>query len=504
MRLADREQTKLIEKLSVQEFEISEELLMESAGIVAARELEQAFYPELNNGHLAVVCGSGNNAGDALVMARHLYSAGYRDLSVFYFAPLEQRSELFKTQLKRCQLQGLKLFDLSVDFNLIEKIKSCSLIVDGIFGIGLNREIKGEFAKIIELLNQSKKPIVSLDIPSGLDCDTGRVLGICVKAQMTFSFAHAKPGFFIGEASSLTGRLRILPIGVPYELTRKLANQYFLFTEKLAKRYLPKRTRLSHKADYGHCLVLAGRSSYWGAAVLSSMSAYRVGAGYVSLASFDQAQKIVVEIPEVLIEPKITIELLKAKKYNSIVVGPGLGVGPQTAELIKNLKNLNFQNVVIDADAITTCAQENLFPLPSQWVMTPHAGELSRVLGVSSEEIQRDRLKYSKMAAEKTGCLVLLKGYRSILADTSRAMIVMSGNSALAKAGTGDVLAGMIGGLMAQGIPNVQATSTAAYLHGRLADEWVQMGYDKRSLVASDLQQMLPSLIHRLSTGALG
>jgi hydroxyethylthiazole kinase-like uncharacterized protein yjeF len=501
VRLASIEQCKKIDELSQTEFHLPSEVLMEAAGVSAAREIEQAYFPEINRGRISIVCGPGNNGGDGLVIARHLHSAGYRDLAVFLLG--SSRSKLYQEQLTRLHLQGINVTDAGREPKTLEKIKSSSLIVDAIFGIGLNQKVSEEFASAIQLMNQSKVPIVSIDTPSGLDCDRGVILGAAVRASMTLSFGLGKPGFFISEGPATVGRLRILPIGFPYELLRKIATTRFGFTDKIARRYLPKRSDQSNKTKHGHALLLAGRSGSWGAAVLSATSAFRMGAGYVSLASFDDASKVIGEIPEAFILPSIEDQFLEAQKFTAVGIGPGLGVNEKTAELLKKLMKLQIQNVVVDADAITVCAQYKLFPLPKTWVITPHAGELSRILSISSEQIEQNRIAAAEAAAKFVGCHVLLKGYRSVLADDKRSLIILSGNSALAKAGTGDVLTGMITGLLAQNVPVVQATATAAYLHGRLADEWVKSGSDKRSLLASDLRDQLPSLMARLMSGAL-
>ncbi len=503
MRLASREQSKKIDELSQKEFHLPSEVLMEAAGVSAAREIEQAFFPEMNRGRVSIVCVPGNNGGDGLVIARHLHSAGYRDLAIFLLSPKKSQTPLFQEQLVRLQLQGINVTDVLEEPNAFEKIKSSNLVIDALFGIGLNQKVTAEFAQAIQLMNQVKVPVVSLDAPSGLDCDTGMVLGVAVKASMTLSFGLAKPGFFISEGPSHIGRLRILPIGFPYELLRKIATTRFGFTDKIAKRYLPSRSDLGNKSNYGHALILAGREGYWGSAILSSTSAFRIGAGYVTLASFDDASRVVNDSPEALVLPCYNDRILDNQKITAVGVGPGLGVSEKTAKLIEQLKKRNIQNVVIDADAITTCVEYQLFPLLKSWVMTPHTGELSRILGIRSEQIEQDRILAAENAARIVGCHVLLKGFRSILADDKRSLIILSGNSALAKAGTGDVLTGMITGLLAQNIPVVQATATAAYLHGRLADEWVKLGGDKRSLLASDIRDQLPGLMSRLMSGAL-
>ncbi len=500
MRLATVEQAAQIDDMSRTVYGLNGEVLMESAGALASREIDLTFLPELTKGSVAVVAGPGNNGGDALVVARHLHSAGYRDLNIFLIAPKDSQSPLFRTQLQRAELQGLRLVDLTANPERMNEIRNAALIVDGIFGIGLRNKVGDPYLKVIEAINGAKAPKVSLDTPSGLNGNTGQVEGAAVRASMTITFGLAKTGFFVCEGPAHVGKLRILPIGFPFETFRGIATTHFLFTERLARRYLPARKETSNKSDHGHLLVIAGRPGFWGAGLLASSSAFRMGAGYVTWASFEPPYEMLREIPEVL-TAKINDDALWNNKLSAVAVGPGLGSSAETAQVIERLKKLKDVPVVVDADAITACVEHNLFPLPANWVITPHAGELSRILKVHAQDIERDRFKAAFAAFEKTKCHVLLKGFRSLVAYENRCLVVHAGNSALAKAGTGDVLTGMIGGLLAQGMDTPQAAATAAYLHGRLADEWIRSGQDKSSLTASDLKALLPQVVSRLRLG---
>lgn len=503
MRIATVEQSRMIDALSQEQFSLTGEILMEAAGHGSAREIEQGFFPELKRGLIGIVCGPGNNGGDGLVVARHLHSAGYRDLAVFLAAPEKKRSRLFHLQLERVEKAGIRVIDLFENQAVIEKLRSCRLIVDALFGLGLKEAIRDDYGRVVEVINSAKCPVVSLDIPSGLDGDTGVVLGVSVRATQTITFGLAKPGFFVAEGPSRVGRLRVLPIGFPFEVLRKVATTHFAFNEKLARRYLPSRKETTNKSDHGKALIFAGSKGMWGAAVLSCSSAYRMGVGYVTLVSNDDPTEVLKTLPEALTLKVSDPQVWRNEKWTAVGIGPGLGAGAKTAELIERLKKEGFESVVVDADAITTCAEFDLFPLPKSWVLTPHSGELSRILKVDAKTIDADRYRYALEAANKTGCHVLLKGYRSVLAYEDRCMVILAGNSALAKAGTGDVLTGMIVGLLAQGVEAIQATATAAYIHGRMADEWVRIGNDKRALTASDLRDHLPVLMSRLAGGAL-
>lgn len=503
MRIATIEQSREIDRLSQTDFNLPGEILMEAAGCGAAREIEQSYLPELKRGQCAVVCGPGNNGGDGLVVARHLHSAGYRNLLVLLVAPLQSRSDLFLTQLGRCERQGLQVVDLCESSEALERLRSCEMIVDAIFGIGLRPRIEDPYKQVIEAMNSTKCPVVALDSPSGLDCDRGTIPSIAVKAAMTCTFGLAKPGFFVNEGPACVGRLRVLTIGFPFEAFRKVATSHFAFDEKLARRYLPKRKNTSNKSDHGRLVVFAGQPGMWGAGLLASSAAYRMGAGYVTLAGFEEPLEVLKSFPEVLTAQIDFQKFWTPEKWDAVLIGPGFGSGPRTVDLIRKLHDSNVENVVIDADGITACVEARLFPLPRTWILTPHAGELARILNVPAKSIESDRFRSALEASQLAGCLVLLKGFRSVIAHQSRCMVILSGNSALAKAGTGDVLAGMITALLAQGVEPLQATATAAYLHGRMADEWLRSGNDKRSLTASDLREELPGLLARISGGGL-
>lgn len=502
MRLATVAQAAEIDELSQKVYGLSGEVLMEAAGALAARELDQAFFPELSRGMTAIVCGPGNNGGDGLVLARHLHSAGYRNLTVFCVTD-QSLSDLYEVQLKRAELHGLKIILLNKNSEKLQQLKSATLVVDALFGIGLSRPIEGDFLNVVDMMNSCKVPVVSLDAPSGLNCDTGLVEGATVKAAMTFSFGLAKPGFFVSDGPAYVGKLRVLPIGFPFESLRGVATSHFLFNDKLAKRYLPSRGDATNKSEQGRLLLLAGKEGTWGAGVLAALSAYRMGCGYVTWAGHGATPlEKLQEAPEVLIASELQVQL-ELDTFDAVAIGPGFGVDRVTADWIQRLKDMGIKNVVVDADAITACVQHDLFPLPESWVITPHSGELARILKIPHKDLNRDRFSAARQAADVCGCHVVFKGFRTVLAYKERCMVVNSGNSALAKAGTGDVLTGMIGSMLAQGLETLQGTATAVYVHGRLADEWVRAGNDRSTLVASDLSQHLPQLLSRLSGGTL-
>lgn len=503
MRIATVEQSRHIDRLAQEAFGLPGEILMEAAGSLAAREVEQAFWPEFRSGGVGVVCGPGNNGGDGLVVARHLHSMGCKDLVVFLIAPEEKRSDLFKVQLSRLKGLAVEVVDLDAKPREVERFLSMRLLIDAVFGIGLRSEVKSPVREILEAMNRSKRPVIALDAPSGLESDRGTVCGVAIKAALTLTFGLAKPGFFVNDGPSHVGRLRTLPIGFPKELFRSEASTHVAFDERMAIRALPKRKSRTNKTTFGHAMIFAGRPGMWGAGLLSSGSAYRVGAGYVTLASFEEPTPVLSEAPEILTARIEDEKIWSSSRWKVAAIGPGLGTGDETADLLRKLKtraeNGDLRSVVVDADAITVAANHDLFPFPKSWILTPHAGELSRVIGVDSKTIEDDRFRFALEGARKAGCHLLLKGFRTVISDGERRVVVLSGNAALAKAGTGDVLTGMITGLLAQGLPSFRAAALGAWLHGRMADEWVQEGNGRESLEASDLGKLLPGLLGRLA-----
>lgn len=507
MRLSTCQQAIEIDELSSKVYGLSPEVLMESAGALSSREIHQSFLPEITKGQISIVCGPGNNGGDALVVARHLHSMGHRQIEVFVASDKKKRSKLYHLQLQRCELAGIKIFDLVESPALIEKLNSSQLIVDGVFGIGFRPKMDKLYLNLVTKMNSVGVPIVSLDVPSGLDANRGKFDGNVIRASMTLTYGLSKPGFYISEGPLCVGKLRVLSIGFPFECLRGVATSHFCFTEKLARRYLPKRRADSNKSDHGRTVIVAGSEGMWGAGVLAASAAYRMGAGYVSCAGLG-TPTFLKDVPEVLsVDLSDKSQWEKILSSDSVAVGPGLGLSPEskkiTYELISELISAEHPKVVLDADALSVVREFDLFSLPPSWIVTPHSGELGRILDLDPREIEKDRFLSLSKASLLMGCHVLLKGFRSILCHSDRFMIINSGNSALAKAGTGDVLTGMIASLLAQGLEPLQATCTASYIHGRLADEWVRDGHDKRALVASDLGRLMPELLQRISRNVL-
>lgn len=499
--MAGSTQSTEIDRSAKKDYGLSFEILMESAGALSAQEILKQ-HKKNNLSSIMVLCGPGHNGGDGLVVARHLVSEG---VGIEVFCSDMKGSTLVEKQKERLKSLNVPLHPLESVQKVKQTGERCSLIVDALFGVGLVRDIEGFYLDITKWINSSGKRVVALDTPSGLNVDTGQVKGQAVKADLTLTFGLSKPGFYLMRGPSHVGRVKVFSIGFPSSLLLDKANTHFLIERSWVADCLPERSPTDHKAGQGHLLVLAGKEGFLGAGILVSLSAYRMGVGYVTwspslqwdVSDVTDFSELVLNkrIPDVLTQKLSDPGLLKNK--TAVAIGPGLGIRGEVKELLLTLKKIQLP-VVVDADAFTVCVKENLFPLPSHWVLTPHSGELARFFDITGQEVDQDRCAYAMRLSQKAGCLVLLKGFYSVLAQKDKCWIIPRGNSALAKAGTGDVLTGFIGALMARSLDAFSAAAAAAFVHGSLAEEWIESGKDKDSLMAQDLKDILPFVLKKL------
>lgn len=480
MKLAFSQEMKKIDQLASAQYGLSSEVLMEAAGQAAATILHENYPDKLNK--ILVLVGPGNNGGDALVVSRHLHALGYLNQEI-YFVSSQSKSKEYQLQMGR--VQNLKI-------PVVSKVEqSYSMVIDGIFGIGLDRPIEGEVKALIETVNALDAFRFALDIPSGLNANTGTPFGVAVRANATVTFGLSKPAFYMQEGPSYTGKLYIKNIGFPGNLLDRAAQSVFLFDQKDAKQLLVPEASTVNKTHRGKVLVIAGSENFWGAGLLCCQAALRSGAGYVYWASYQSPIFNLPDQPELIVKPLDHIQNFAS--FDAVVVGPGLGVSEETYKLLSNIDN---DNVILDADAITSIGKFGVRKLNPNWIITPHTGELTRITGQTTEQVESHRIRAVNDAHKKIGCNVLLKGFRTIV-GAEKYWIVGSGNKALAKAGSGDVLAGIIGAFAAQKKSITESALLGAYVHGLIADQWVLSKSD-RSLTPSDLIQELPSVLKSL------
>ena len=489
--LSTTEQSRCLDELAGA-YGLSNSQLMDTAGYKASQWLLRKFGGDTL---FQVFCGPGHNGGDAFVVAFYLIQAG-REVQVF---ACESSNSLFNEKKRKLQKRGLKIQTLETWLKQkklnTNNSKLKPVLIDGLFGVGLSRPLKGVFKKLVQKMNQTKLPRISLDVPSGLCADTGQVLGLSVKANYTLSFALEKPGFYLNEGPQQTGKLVVLPLEYPKELLNKVCNTVYLIEKKDFS--LPSYKATANKSHKGWSLIVAGREGMWGCGLLACQSAYAVGSGYVSWASSQYPYKKSLSIPEVLLNRLSNSKLFDKK--TAIGAGPGLGFSTETQNFILKLKKLKLP-VVLDADAITLLAklrfsQKNFIKLNKNFLLTPHAGELSRLLNVPAKTIEADRLLYATKGAKKCNSWLLLKGLHPVLSDGKKQWIIPYSHPALGKAGTGDVLTGILTGLLAQKLSILKASALGVFLQGETARLWIQKGKASQAFSARHIIEELPFVL---------
>lgn len=476
-------------------------LLMENAGrsaaLVAAERLPAGA-------DVLCVCGAGNNGGDGYVVARQLALLGHRVQVASLVRDAELRGD---AAINAAAWRGVGgavrevLEDADVEAVLAPLIGRAALVVDGLFGTGLSRELTGRYRAAVERINALERPVLALDLPSGLHADTGAVLGAAVRADVTVTFGHPKPGLLTSRAADLVGELRIGPLGVSPELgPGREPTAYWLEPTDVAS-LAARRTASAHKGSSGRVLVIAGSVGKSGAALLAGTAALRGGAGLVTLATFAEAarsldQRVIELMTEPLDAERPAASLARLLEgVDAVVVGPGLGMNAAARGVVEHVVRHFDGPKVLDADAVSHYAGRGaeLAGAPGSCLLTPHPGELGRLLGTSAAQIEGDRFAAIEEAVRVTGQTVLLKGPHTLIAAPGGPPWVSSaGHPVLASGGSGDVLAGLCGACSV-GLPPRQAAALAAQLHGRAARLWVaaHAGAD-RGLLARELCDLLP------------
>jgi hydroxyethylthiazole kinase-like uncharacterized protein yjeF len=478
-------------------------LLMENAGRGAFEALRELAGDRLER--VLIVGGTGQNGGDGWVVARHLVAAGFSpsivlvgDSARIAGDALVNWLALERLGIARVAPTGLDSRDLSP---LSDALGRASVIVDALFGTGLDRPLSGLHADVVERINACPASVLALDLPSGVDAETGAVLGAAVRADWTVTFAAHKRGLDQYPGHGLAGAVRCVSIGVPGP------------TQAPAGRIEPGdfgallRSRRSdaHKGQAGHVLLIAGAPGHTGAAVLAGLGALRCGAGLCTIAPRGDARTSIeaktIELMTAALPSQAQAVLELAADKQAVVIGPGLGLDAEARALASELAHSLPLPAVLDADALTAIGPQHatLRGARGPRVLTPHPGEAGRLLGISSARVQADRYAAAEQIARQSGCVTVLKGARSIVADPSgRMRVCPTGTPAMAVGGTGDVLAGAIGALLGQQLPAFDAAVAGVYLHG-LAGELAAIG--DRGLLASELAAALPKAIAQCLAG---
>lgn len=501
MRLVGAAEMSAIDRAAIEGFGIPALTLMDRAGRAVAEAAEALAAPR---GRIVVVCGGGNNGGDGYVAARLLRGTG-RDAEVVALVRADRLSHDARAVREQAERAGVPIDDQGELLSF--EAGPGDVVVDAIFGTGLARAPEGAFAEAIARilsLRARGARVLAVDVPSGLSADTGRPLGPCVRADRTVTFGFMKRGLSIFPGADHAGDVSVVDIGIPQAAAERVPVTCEMLTEAEARALLPPRRADAHKGDAGRVLVVAGSRGKTGAAHLALLGALRGGAGLVTLAAREEVLPLALSgLPEAMSQPLAGAGALgrgdldalaaAASGASALVVGPGIPRGAETAALLRSLLEKARIPAVLDADALNALAESPklLAGLPPGIVLTPHPGEMARLVGKSADEVQQDRIGIAAAKAKEWGVTVVLKGARTVVAAPSGPpAVVPTGNAGMATGGTGDVLAGLVGALLAGGLPAASAARVGAFVHGRAGD-LAARNHGQRGLLASDLARAL-------------
>lgn len=514
MRISGSDSLKNIDRACVEELGIPMMVLMESA---ALRLYEHT--KGLQGNKFVIIASTGNNGGDALALARHL-KAGGRSVSVFVIGDAGKGSPCFQENLNIVRNMGMDIRFLGIDckreeeqalqaarkqqnFEIIlelrQELLKADAVVDGIFGVGLNREIKGIYREVIEAVNELSPFTICIDIPSGMHCDTGKILGCCVRGDMTVTFQLLKKGFLTYGSREYTGEVLLEAIGIPENIIEKYGEKIFITVTEYIKRKIRKRDLYSHKGSFGRTLIIGGSEGFYGAPVIASEAAVRCGSGLVTAAG----SKDVIEVLRNKLKEVMTADTSDGRfkqlleGADSIAIGPGMGTGRESRELLRSVIEAAGCPVIIDADGLNILAEENtMMELVKEkagkggrFVFTPHPGEMARLTGKSTDYVIENRMEIAREFAERNGIIVLLKGFNTVISDGENIYINPTGSSAMASGGMGDCLTGIIVSLLSQGLSSMDSAVCGAYLHGYCGDV---LSEKMHSVNATDITEYLP------------
>lgn len=503
-----------LDRRATAEYGIPSLLLMENAGAETVREMLTAF-PALLRSRVVILCGRGNNGGDGCVVARHLLNRGARVETFLLARPRDVTGDA-RVNLEILEKLGAAPVEITGAGDLAalaERIGSADVVVDALLGTGAQGPAKGILAEAIDLVNRAGRPVVAVDLPSGLTADDPEPPGPAIRATLTVALALPKRSLLLYPAAAFAGTLRIVDIGIPPALRREPEIALGLLEAEDVAPAFPRRDPAAHKGTYGHVLVIAGSVGKTGAAALASLAAQRAGAGLVTLAVPHSLNDILeVKLTEVMTEPLPETEartigrealdrvLHLAEGKSVVAIGPGLGTHPSTQKLVRELLPSLRLPIVLDADGLNALAgqAEVLGQVAGPVILTPHPGELSRLLGVARDEVLRKRIPLVQEAAARFNAILVMKMAHTVIASPRRkAVIVPTGNPGMATGGTGDVLTGLIAGLLAQGVEPGLAAQAGTYVHG-LAGDLAAERLGQEAMLAGDLLEHVPEAIARV------
>lgn len=501
--ILDAMQSKEVDTFSIQEIGIPSLVLMERAALAVTEQIMKAYADK----KILCVCGSGNNGADGLAAARQL-SEKNADVSVMLAAGRDKKGTL----------------EYEVQKNIIEKLNinivddyvcgKFDVVVDAVFGIGLSRDITGEYAELIDTINSDSARVIAVDIPSGVNASSGAVMGTAVQAAQTVTFGYLKRGIVLYPGAGCAGKVTVADIGFVKSVVDALKDTAFTYDKSDLCMIPPRRTD-GNKGTFGKVLIAAGSQNMGGAAIFSGMAAYRCGCGLVKLLTHEVNHDAVLKhLPEALMSLYTGLsecdtdsreeaeECFKQQIASDcgwadcVVLGPGISTDNTAVTLVNSVLECVKAPIIIDADALNVIAVHNMsgYAVGKQVIITPHVGEMARLTGLSVKEIKENPVKTAKEYAEKEGVVCVLKDARTIVTDGVNVYINTSGCDALATGGSGDVLTGVIAGMLMNGLPLLQAAALGCFIHGR-AGELAGEDMGNRAVTARDVADYVGNVI---------
>lgn len=506
-----RDQIRALDRHAIESHGVSGLALMENAGRGAAELISERA--KTRPGLVVIVCGTGNNGGDGFVVARRLAAEG-QAVRVFFVGPRETLAGDALVNHDRWTGAGGSVEAGTPDAlgPLAVALQAATIVVDAVLGTGLSRPVSGPTAAVLELMSGAPGLRIALDLPSGLDANTGQPLGVSMRAHETVTFAHYKLGLLTSRGADHAGRVTVVNIGIPAGVAAVVGESARLLEPSDVAAWLVPRARSTHKGSAGRVVAVAGSPGKTGAALLVARGALRAGAGLVTLSAppdtADALDRRVLEEMTLRIDPARVEESLgeHLSAADAVVVGPGIGLG-EPARRIADFVVLRHPGfVVVDADALTLFAGrlEELRAAPGPRLLTPHPGEMGRLLGVSTSDVEADRFGALSRAVERAGSAVLLKGARTLIgAPGSLPVVNGSGHPVLATAGAGDVLAGIAAALYCSMRDGARAACAAAFVHGRAGERWASETGSDRGLLAHEIADGVPGVLAEIQGSAV-
>jgi len=512
MKLATAAEMRELDRRAIEDIGIPGVVLMENAGRGVVGEMLHAWGP-VRGRKYDIFCGKGNNGGDGLVIARHLHNRG-ATVRVWLFS--EDMKGDAGVNLKAARNMGLDIKVISKGLKAeSSSMRHSDAVIDAIFGTGLAKDVSGHYKKVIDAVNRDARRVLAVDIPSGVDSDKGRIMGVAVRADMTVTFGLPKRGLYLYPGAQFAGDVRVADISIPAGVIDDAPVRAGLITAEQVRGLMPKRSPEAHKGSFGHLFILAGSVGKTGAACLAAEAALRTGVGLVTLGVPEGLNPIFEEkLTEAMTVPLPQTEegslapegmdriLSELKGKSALVLGPGISTNAGTMELVAELLPKLKVPTLIDADGLNILAidDEPLKNASAPVVLTPHPGEMSRLIGVLARDVQADRPDAAVSLAGEYGHTVVLKGARTLVALPDGTFhINPTGNAGMATAGTGDVLSGVIGSLLAQGLGTLDASMLGVYLHGHAGDI-ASNDRGEAGLIAGDIIESLPESMRLMGT----